>query len=110
MHFSQASVKALANAPEWLAGLLQLRENCYLDFVPQYYASNGLIKAVVDCTLAQAQNVLSPHPAVSTTQVLQLYGKALRTLQAALQDSELRLQPEVLCATQILALYEVRTI
>jgi hypothetical protein len=39
--------------------------------------------------------------------VLSLYGKALKSLQAAVNDPVSCLEPNVLCATEILALFEV---
>jgi hypothetical protein len=42
--------------------------------------------------------------------VLAYYIKALESLQKALDSPKQRFKPEVLCATEILALYEVNTL
>jgi hypothetical protein len=48
-------------------------------------------------------------PAESTLEssALSLYGKALRSLQLAIDFAEKRIGPDVLCAAELLALYEV---
>jgi hypothetical protein len=105
---SRATIQALSNDPPRLKGLLQHRETSYLDFVPLLYDESALLRLVVDCTMARAQYLLHPNSTITELTVLKLYGKSLSGLQAALRDSNRWFMPDVLCATQILALYEVR--
>lgn len=56
--------------------------------------------------MARTKQIVSPDKA-SERGVIRIYVTALRSLQAAVNDPEQRLKPEVLCATEILALYEV---
>jgi hypothetical protein len=107
VHFNRAAVKALSMAPERLVHILQLRETSYLDWIPAYYESSSVLRNVINCTMAQARRVTNPNGSVSETAVLSLYVKALEELQAALNDPARWRMPEILCATQILSLFEV---
>jgi hypothetical protein len=107
VHVSRAAVKALSMAPERLVYILQLRESSYMDYAVQWYGSSSVLRNVVDCTMAQAKRVMTPNGPVSETTVLTLYVKALEGLQAALNDPEKWRRPEVLCAAQVLSLFEV---
>jgi hypothetical protein len=112
VHLSRASVRILASGPANLQKLAQLRQPSWLDFVPARYSESRLLQAAVDCTLARAHRSLHPDSGISETAVIKLYLKALSELQEALGDKlEGRwARPDVLCATKILAFYEVRRI
>jgi hypothetical protein len=107
VHFNRAAVKAISMAPDRLVPILELRERSYMDYAVQYYESSSVLRDVIDCTMAQAKRVISPNGSISEATVLSLYVKALRGLQAALNDSETWRLPEVLCAAQVLSLFEV---
>jgi hypothetical protein len=107
VHFSRAAVKALSMAPDRIVYMLQLRETSFLDYVPAYYENCSVLRNVIDCTMAQARRVIAPDRTVSESVVLSLYVKALGELQAALNDPERWKLPEVLCAAQVLSLFEV---
>jgi hypothetical protein len=107
VHFNRGAVKALSMAPERLVHIIQLRETSYLDWIPAYYESCSVLRNVINCTMAQAQRVINPNGSISETAVLSLYVKALEELQAALNDPAKWRTPEILCATQILSLFEV---
>jgi hypothetical protein len=107
VHVSRAAVMALSMAPERLVSILQLRERSYMDYAVQYYERSSVLRDVIDCTMAQAKRVMTPNGPVSEATVLSLYVKALEGLQAALNDPESWRMPEVLCATQVLSVFEV---
>jgi hypothetical protein len=107
VHITGATVQTLSSDPERLRALLQEREVSWLDFIPLQYSQSDLLQVAVDCTLAQAQRLLCPNSAATESTVLRLYGNALFKLQAALSDKDRWSRPDVLCATQILAIYEV---
>lgn len=107
-HFGKATVKALADDPERLREMLRAnKESSYLDFVPGLYCTNKLIRSVVNCTLARAQQTICGRSNIPEAKILALYGTALMELQSALQDPLRSLEADVLCATHILAMYEV---
>lgn len=110
VHLSRAFVRILAFSPANLQKLAQSRQPSWLDFVPARYSESRLLQAAVDCTLARAHRSLHPDWGISETAVIKLYLKALSELQEALGD-ELEgrwARADVLCATKILAFYEVR--
>jgi hypothetical protein len=112
VHLSRASVRILASSPTSLQKLAQLRQPSWLDFIPARYAESRLVQAAVDCTLARAHRSLHPDSGISETAVIKLYLKALSQLQEALGDKLERrwARADVLCATKILAFYEVRRV
>ncbi len=63
-------------------------------------------KAVADCVMARARQIISPGGNWEPI-VIASYVKALDSLQKALDCPKQRYQPEVLCATEILSLYEL---
>jgi hypothetical protein len=107
-HFTRVSAKALTTSRERLRGvLMSSRDASYLDYVPQLYSQSRLIRRVVDCTLARAKRTVTGDSNVAESEILLLYGSALLELQSALQDPKRRFDAEVLCATHLLAMYEV---
>lgn len=60
----------------------------------------------MQAVVAQVQVNLCPHSAPSEPAILLKYGKALKSLQEAINGPSWQ-GPEVLCATQLLALFEV---
>jgi hypothetical protein len=57
--------------------------------------------------ISRARQIISPNQNWEAA-VITFYVKALDSLQKALDSPKERFKPEVLCATEILALYEVR--
>ncbi len=51
--------------------------------------------------------VLVPDSRPSEKAIFSHYGKAIGSLQAAVNDPKARFNPEVLCATALIALFEV---
>jgi hypothetical protein len=90
---------------DWLTGF---REPSYLDCIPAHYNSSPLLQSIVNCTMAQYKRALCPDTPMTEATVFKLYGKALQDLQTALNDNTRRLQPDVLLATAVLQLFEVR--
>lgn len=89
--------------------ILQLhahRRSSYFLYIPSRYDDVACLRDATDCVIARTQQVLSPDTKMEQG-AIRTYVKALRSLQAALDDPTQRLQPEVLCAAEILALYEV---
>lgn len=108
VYLSRHSVRILCSSPQQLQRLMKIREPSWLDFVPSQYSESSVLQAAVDCTMSQAHRLLFPGAGTTEAAVIKLYLEALSELQDALGDAERWARPDVLCATQILAFYEVR--
>jgi hypothetical protein len=110
LHVGRAARAALSQNPYHL--IYQLRSHkqwSYLAYLPSLYGHVPCLKDATDCVIARARQIISPHENWEAA-VITLYVKALDSLQRALDCPKQRYKPEVLCATEILALYEVRSI
>lgn len=110
LHVGRAARAALSKNPYHL--IYQLRSHkqwSYLSYLPSLYGHVPCLSDAADCVIARARQIISPHENWEAA-VITLYVKALDSLQKALDSPETRYRPEVLCATEILALYEVGSI
>lgn len=106
-HIGRAARAALSQNPYHL--IYQLRSHkqwSYLQYLPSLYGHVPCLSNAADCVIARARQIISPHENWEAA-VITFYVKALDSLQKALDNPKLRYKPEVLCATEILALYEV---
>lgn len=106
-HISYATASSLANQPTLLTEILGHRHWSYLNYLPGRIGHNGALDKAAACVAARAQQWLaSPSEPVSSG-ILKLYSSALAALQAELQCPNACLRPDVLCATELLGIYEV---
>lgn len=110
LSFGRGAARALASQPAQLAGMLLASNSSYLNFVPSRYEDNPLLRDVLWCTAAQSRWLLQPQSMTAEAAILASYGNALQRLQTALTDPEQCLHPDVLCATQMLGLFEVSSL
>jgi hypothetical protein len=107
LHVNRAARAALSKNP--LQFISQLRANkqwSYLSFLPSRYGQVACLSDATDCVTARARQIISPNWSREAT-AISSYVKALDSLQKALDNPAERFKPEVLCAIEILALYEV---
>ena len=107
MHVGRATRHAISADPYHL--VLQMRSQqqwSYLSFLPSRYGHISVLSEAADCCVARAQQIVTPQ-VNGEVKVIAKYVKALDSLQKALDSPTQRYTPEVLCATQILAMYEV---
>ena len=107
LHINRAGRAAISQNPDHL--VYQLRSSkqwSYLSFLPSLYGQIPCLSDATDCVIARARQIISPNQNWEAT-VIGFYVKALDSLQKALDSPKQRYKPEVLCATEILALYEV---
>ncbi|KAH6885437.1 hypothetical protein B0T10DRAFT_95609 [Thelonectria olida] len=79
-------------------------------FITSRYGDVPALQYATDCVTAKLQQILrSPDsPSIDGENTILLhYTKALRALQAALEDETQRMAAETLCATELLAVFEV---
>ena len=106
-HMGRSAATSLHDNTSARQGYLRVREASFLDYVPQLYTGSELLRTVVDCVLAQAQQTLCSSPRLSQADVYVLYERALRGLQDALNHEVLAYEPDVLCSVQLMQLFEV---
>jgi hypothetical protein len=107
MHMGLPAATVLHGTEGKLAKLLRERQACYLDFVPARYDQSHLIRTAVDCVLARARSLICGDGGLKEATILGLFGRALRELQAALNDWQRVCDADVLCASLLMQLYEV---
>ncbi|KAG0645217.1 Uncharacterized protein D0Z07_9032 [Hyphodiscus hymeniophilus] len=89
-HINRAGRAALSQNPYHLIHQLQSsKQQSYLSFLPSRYGQIPCLSDATDCVIARARQLISPEKNWEAA-VIAFY----------------RYQPEVLCATEILALYE----
>lgn len=108
LHIGRAVRAALSrNLYQLIPQLRSHKRWSYLTFLPSRYAQSTCLSDAVDCVIARARQIVSPGENWEAA-VITFYVKALASLQKALDCPKQRFLPEVLAATEVLALYEVR--
>jgi hypothetical protein len=109
LHVGRFTRAALSQNPEHLVHQLRSKYDpqiTYFSYLPSRYEQIGVLSDAADCVMARARYIVSPNKNWESA-VLSFYVKALYSLQKALDCPKLRYKPETLCATEILALYEL---
>lgn len=106
-HAGRATARSLAQDPSRLADILRCRQWSYFSFLPSRFGYSTCLDDAIRCVAARVRHWMVAPAAPPDTSVLALYSRALGSLQCALDEPTRRLQPDVLCATEILAIYEV---
>ena len=109
-HTCRATSYALLRDPTRLVEVLRCKQWSYLSFLPSRVGHVECLDDAVRCLAARARQQLSSPSSSPNGLVLSLYSKALSSLQTALEGSDSCREPEVLCATQILAIFEVGSV
>ncbi|KAL8770233.1 MAG: hypothetical protein Q9194_005233 [Teloschistes cf. exilis] len=106
LHIGRATAERLHDKPTRLSDLLRSKKWSYFDFLPARYGQTQCLDEAICCVAARVRqwvsNYSEPNPIC-----LDLYSRAVKSLQAALDDPLQRLQPNVLAATQVLAIFEL---
>lgn len=106
-HINRAGRNSLSQNPYHLVHQLRSsNQQSYLSFLPSRYGQIPCLSDATDCVIARARQIINPTRNWEAA-VIAFYLKALDSLQKALDCPKQRYTPEVLCATEILALYEV---
>lgn len=106
-HINRAGRAALSQNPSHLIHQLRSsKQHSYLSFLPSLYGQIPCLSDATDCVIARARQIISPNRNWEAA-VISFYVKALDSLQKALDCPKQRYKPEVLCATEILAMYEL---
>ena len=106
-HTGRITAQLLSKEPFRLATILRYCQWSYFSFLPSRYGYSACLDDATHCLAARLRQwVIAPGDSPSDG-VLSLYSKSLRSLQSALNDPDLCLKPEILCATAVLSIYEV---
>lgn len=97
----------LLENPQTVAHFFKGRNWSYFQYIPLYYQQSVLIRSATDCVLARVRCLLTPDDKSWELLALSAYSRALSQLQDAMDSTSQRLTAELLCATQLLGLYEV---
>jgi len=106
-HAGRATAQALMHDPSRLIDVLRCKQWSYLSFLPSRFGHVDCLDDAARCLAAKARHQLLSPTNPPNVIVVSLYSRALASLQSALSDPDRFLQPDVLCATEILAIYEV---
>jgi len=109
-HVGRITAQCLSSEPAQLSAVLQCRQWSYLNYLPPRYGYSACLDDSARCVAVRVQQFLQYPGSPPQRKPLLLYSKALRSLQVAIDDSTTYRQPEVLCATELLAIYEVITL
>jgi hypothetical protein len=106
-NIGKGTMLAIACNPELLTTLLGSQMQSYLEFIPIRYGHKPFLTAVIDCVSAKVHSKLYPRNEMFEGMILRMYAKALAQLQVAVAGDESSLDPDLLCAIQMLSLHEV---
>ena len=109
-HTGRITAQLLSREPFRLPHVLRCRQWSYFSFLPSRYGHSACLDDAAHCVAARVRHWMSSPSDPPDDGVLSLYAKSLASLQRALNDPILCLQPEILCATAILAIYEVNQV
>jgi hypothetical protein len=98
----------LLQSPQNLAYFLGGRNWSFCRYVPRYYEQSVVVQVATDCVLARVRSLLNPEQREWEPLAVSSYRKALSVLQDAINSASRLPSADILCATQILGLYEVR--
>lgn len=87
--------------------LISRRRQSYLWHVPSRYGNTTCLEDALRCIATRANRRLSSSCIISDADELKLYGKALHSIQAAVNDRKVWEDPDVLCSIVLLSTYEV---
>jgi hypothetical protein len=96
----------LLECPQSISNFLGRKTWSYCHYVPLHYSQCVLIRNAADCAVARTRCLLSPENTEWESLALLSYGKALLSLQEAMDSTSQHPTAEILCATQILGVYE----
>lgn len=90
-----------------LRGVLSCRQHSYFSFIPSRFGHVIVLDDAFRCLITMVHSTLVPNYKPSNKVILERYGTALNSLQSAVNNPAGRYGTEALCATGMLALFEV---
>lgn len=106
-YIGRATGQVLSADSSQLMHLLRFKHWSFFSYLPSRYEQSTCLEDATVCLVSRVREIISPPGDHWASTVVSLYLNALKSLQKALDCAKTRLQPEVLYAIEILALYEV---
>ncbi|KAL8811288.1 MAG: hypothetical protein Q9200_001923 [Gallowayella weberi] len=104
--FGRVTSQPLQEKPSRLLDVMRFRQWSYFSYIPWRYGNTPCLDDAVCCVAARVRQWIT-NPGKPNARVLFLYSKALKSLQAALDDTSQRFEADVLCATEVLSIFEL---
>lgn len=93
--------------PTRLSSVLSCRQRSYFSFIPPRFGQAAVLDDAFRCLVTAVHSLLVPDHKSNPRVILHCYETALHSLRSAVSDPTVRYSSEVLCATAMLALFEV---
>ncbi|KAH8662569.1 hypothetical protein BX600DRAFT_499051 [Xylariales sp. PMI_506] len=90
-----------------LKNLIARCRNSFLVHIPARYGQAPCLDYALQCLATKAKRRLSPSRQCSAYDEIYLYGKAIQSLQAAIDDRDGWADPDVLCAIEVVSMCEI---
>ncbi|KAH8897956.1 hypothetical protein GQ53DRAFT_791642 [Thozetella sp. PMI_491] len=107
VHMGTIASAMLQATPSQLSDVLLCRQWSYFSFIPPRFGHVPALDDAFRCLLIMAHSMLVPSYKPSNNIILASYGKALRSLQDAVNEPHYQCIAEVVCAAGMLALCEL---
>ncbi|KAK6422629.1 hypothetical protein LTR95_016640 [Oleoguttula sp. CCFEE 5521] len=104
---SRSTIAAITRNSDLLYTLPGKQNASYLSLVPARQGHKPYLDAVIECVIAKARSAFSPPNAGFAMRVMKLHTRALRAIQQAVGDEKASRDADLLCAVQMLSLYEI---
>jgi hypothetical protein len=108
VHVASAVRNILTTQPDKLKDVLSSRQRSYFEHLYSRFGQAACLDDAIRCLIMVAQDLLAPSARTSQRAILAQYGRALESLQRALNDQHKWADPDTLCATKLLQLFSVR--
>ncbi|KAL8650960.1 MAG: hypothetical protein Q9226_004927 [Calogaya cf. arnoldii] len=106
LHGGRAAARLFRDKPDHLLNMLRSRKWSYFEYLPSRFGQTQCLDDAVCCVASRVRQWIN-NPAEPDRLALELYSKAVRSLQAALENPALCRHPDVLCATEIMTIFEL---
>ena len=106
-YIGRSAAQFLCTEPSRLVEVLKCKQWSFLDYVPALYGRSKCLDDAIHCVATRLRYFGVTAAGTIPNDVLDCYTVALRSLQLSLDNSKCRLEPDVLCATEILGIFEV---
>jgi hypothetical protein len=107
VHIGSVAAARFASDPVSLPRLLACRQESYLDHLYPRYGHTRALDDALNCLLMKAQQVLGTQQRAPPAKIWAAYSRAITSLQESLKAVDSWNAPDLLCAAEILALFEV---
>ncbi|KAL8697867.1 MAG: hypothetical protein Q9224_002113 [Gallowayella concinna] len=106
IHVGSATARHIRDKPDRLLEVLRSEQWSYFEYVPSRFGQTRCLDEAICCIAALVRQWITGVGKPDLV-ALELYSRALRSLQVALNDPFLYYKPDVPCATQIMSIFEL---